>query len=364
MKIKSLTLQNFRNIACEKIEWEDGINVLTGKNAQGKTNILEAIHFCSFLKSFRAVREEQLIRFGEQSARILLEYEAGGERNTIEIKIQKDGPKELKRNGLTVFKNREIIGAFLSVLFTPDHLNLIKEGPQKRRSFLDMALCAVNVKYTDALLKYQKILLQKNALLKRASMLGADPALLDIYDRRLSEEGAYIGYCRAKYIEQLEPYAKQIFYEISGNSGALKLLYINQFVKTAESEEQLQEEMQKRFLRKRRTDIEAGFTSNGVQKDDLLLLNNGKSLKYFGSQGQIRSAVIALILAQGRVINDLAGVTPVVLLDDILSELDRTRRKYVLDDIKDAQCILTTCETQKVMHLKHKVMKVSGGKIL
>lgn len=362
MKILTLTLKNFRNVQFEKIYFNDGVNILSGKNAQGKTNILESIAFCSYLKSFRGCREEQLIRYGSDSACISLKYESGKSVCKIDIEIFKGGLKALKKNGLSVSKNRELIGEFLSIVFTPDHLNIIKEGPNKRRSFLDMALCSLDVKYTDALLRYQKILMQRNALLKKPELLlGGE--LLEVYDRRLAAEGAYISVARARYLESLEPFARDIFAHMSKNEGKLKLLYINQFSKTVESTEQMEKAIFSRLEAKRSTDISLQLTQSGVQKDDFLVLNSGKSLKYFGSQGQIRSAVLSLILAQSEVIYKKRGEYPVIILDDILSELDRTRRSFILDGIHNAQCILSTCETQKVKK-RGNILKVKDGRII
>lgn len=366
MKISTLTLKNFRNIQFEKIYFKDGVNVLSGKNAQGKTNILESIAFCSYLKSFRSCREEQLVKYGSDSACICLEYESGGVPCKIEIKIFRDRSKELKKNGLSVSKNRELIGEFLSIVFTPDHLNIIKEGPNKRRSFMDMALCSFDVKYTDSLLRYQKVLMQKNALLKKLNMLSdgfSGEELLDIYDRKLAQEGAYISVARARYLESLEPFARDIFGRMSKGEGKLKLLYINQFAKTVESIEQMEKAIFSRLVSKRSSDISFQLTQSGVQKDDFLVLNSGKSLKYFGSQGQIRSAVLSLILAQSEVIYKKCGEYPVVILDDILSELDRTRRAFILDGLHNAQCILSTCETQKVKN-RGNILKVKDGRIV
>ncbi len=360
MIIKSVILKNFRNIEFEKIEFDSGVNILVGKNGQGKTNILEAVSFCSVLKSFRAAKEEQLIRFGCDSARIQIEYLNQNNTESIEIIINKDGNKLLKHNGMTVLKNRELIGNFLSILFTPDHLNLIKEGPNKRRSFLDMALCSLDIKYTDALLRYQKILSQRNALLKKENVL---EDLLEIYDRKLAHEGAYIANARARYIEKLENFAKIIFGDISKSQNKLKLLYINQFSKTVENCEQIEKAMYERYAKTHQTDIMLKMTTSGIQKDDLLILQNGKSLKYFGSQGQIRSAVLSLILAQADVIHDKYGEYPVIILDDILSELDRARQKYIFLGTRASQVLVSTCETQKARG-KGKIIKVSGGKII
>lgn len=360
MILRRLTLKNFRNIAYDVIEFKDGVNLLVGKNGQGKTNILEAVSFCSYLKSFRAAKEEQLIRFGEQSAYIKLEYEDRGALQSIEVTINKDDKKELKQNGVTVSKNRDLIGAFLSVIFTPDHLNLIKEGPNKRRSFLDMAICALDIKYTDSLLKYQKILSQRNALLKKENV---NDALLEVYDDKLCEEGSYIALKRAEYIKRLESFAKDIFENISKSNLKLKLLYINQFAKEVESRQQIKEAMKSRLLKMRRADIAMQMTTSGIQKDDLLILQSGKSLKFFGSQGQIRSAVLSLILAEGSVINEKYGVYPVIILDDILSELDRTRQKYIFNETPAAQTLLSTCDTMKAKG-KGNVIKIKEGRVI
>lgn len=363
MRVLTLTLKNFRNIEFEKIDFRDGINVLVGKNAQGKTNILEAISFCSYLKSFRAVKDEQLIRFKQQSAKILLEFEKENQLNIIEIEIFKDCPKVLRLNGLPVFKNRELIGQFLSIIFTPDHLNLIKEGPNKRRSFLDMALCALDVKYTDALLRHQKILLQRNALLKKINTLKQPCELLDVYDAHLAKEGAYIAFCRARYLRGLEPFARETFKQISKTNGNLKLLYINQFAKEIESREMAERVILDRYRKKREIDIAMQMTTTGIQKDDFLILNSGKSFKFFGSQGQIRSAVLSLILAQSEVINQKYGIYPVVILDDILSELDRTRRAFIFKNAAASQSLISTCQPQSAKNNLN-IIKISGGRVI
>ena len=360
MTVKSVTLKNFRNIAYDKIYFEDGVNILVGKNGQGKTNILESISFCSFLKSFRAAKEEQLIKFGEQSAFILIEYSNNDNTESIEIIINKDGNKQLKHNGITVLKNRELVGSFLSILFTPDHLNLIKEGPNKRRNFIDMALCSLDIKYTDSLLRYQKLLSQRNALLKKDNV---SIPLLEVYDEKLADEGSYITVARSEYIKKLEGFAKVIFSDISNSENKLKLLYINQFVKDVESREQIKAAMINRFEKTRQTDINFKMTTSGCQKDDILVLQNGKSLKYFGSQGQIRSAVLSLILAQADVVHDRYGEYPVIMLDDILSELDRTRQKYIFSGARATQVIVSTCESAKARG-KGNIIKVSGGRIV
>ena len=358
MILKSITIKNFRNIENEYIEFTDGINILAGKNAQGKTNILEAVNYCSYLKSFRNAKEEQLIRFGQDSAFIKIEYEEQNILQSIEIRFFRDKPKELKKNGITVTKNRELIGSFLSTVFTPDYLNLIKEGPNKRRNFIDMLICALDIKYTDSLIRYQKILLQRNALLKKPNVI---PELLEVYDEKLAEEGAYIALKRYEYITKLDSFAKDIYSDILVSDKKLKLLYINQFAKEITDKEAAKELILARLRKTRNQDIAAGQTGSGIQKDDMLILYNGKSLKFFGSQGQIRAAVLSLIIAEGKVINDRYGVYPVVILDDILSELDRARQKYIFNNTGINQCIISTCEIMKVRG-KGNIIKIDKGR--
>ena len=362
MILKSVTLKNFRNIDSEKIDFTEGINILAGKNAQGKTNILEAINYCSYLKSFRNAREEQFIKFGCDSAFVKIEYEDVNGLQNIEIRFFKDKPKELKKNGITVQKNRELIGCFLSTVFTPDYLNLIKEGPNKRRSFIDMLICALDIKYTDSLLRYQKILSQRNALLKKADgNIAPYEMLLEVYDQKLCAEGAYIALKRAEYIKKLDFFAKDIYSDISESDKKLKLLYINQFAKEIEDIKTVKAQMLARLKKTRNTDAALKMTSSGIQKDDILILYNGKSLKFFGSQGQIRSAILALIIAEGCVINDRYGVFPVIILDDILSELDRTRQRYIFNNTGSRQCIISTCEIMKVRN-RGNIIRVKDGR--
>ncbi|MBQ8606112.1 MAG: DNA replication/repair protein RecF [Clostridia bacterium] len=364
MILRRVTLENFRNIEYQQIEFTDGINILVGKNAQGKTNILEAINFCSYLKSFRGSKEEQLIRFGADKAYIKIEYETDQGLENIEVTIFKDRPKELKRNGMTVQKNRELIGSFLSTVFTPDYLNLIKEGPNKRRSFLDMLICALDIKYTDSLLRYQKVLSQRNALLKKADgRRESFEPLLEVYDEKLAEEGAYIALARAKYIGKLDFYAKEIFEDISKSDKKIKILYINQFAKDITDFETVKKQILDRLYRSRNADFSLEMTTCGIQKDDMLILQGGKSLKFFGSQGQVRSAVLSLILAEGKIINEKYGVYPVIILDDILSELDRSRQKYIFCGEGVKQCLLSTCETMKARG-KGNILKVREGRIV
>ncbi|MBQ8600252.1 MAG: DNA replication/repair protein RecF [Clostridia bacterium] len=362
MIVKALRLENFRNFEDETFRFDGGINILAGNNAQGKTNCIEGIYFCSCLKSYRVIREEQLIRFGREHAAITLDFEVDGREEQLKILFAKGRPKEFRYNGLAVSRLRDLLGCFQSVIFTPDHLNLIKEGPHKRRAFLDMALCSLDLQYTDQLLNYQKILKNRNALLRQCKERPENAEMLFIWDGKLAEAGSYIAKARADYIALLSEFAKGFYSEISKKEEKLKLIYLNAFTKDTVSQEEYRELFLSRLQRMRETDIAMGQTMSGVHKDDILILLSGKSMKYFASQGQIRSAVLAMKLAEAECITQRSGTQPVLLLDDILSELDAKRQKFIFERMAGRQTILTTCELGKIRKKGDKVFFIKEGK--
>ena len=362
MKITCLKLQNFRNFEEETFSFADGINILAGNNAQGKTNCIEAIYFCSCLKSYRVLKEEQLIRFGQSEASITLNFQVDGREEQMKVLFANGKPKEYRYNGLAVSRLRDLLGCFHSVIFTPDHLNLIKEGPHKRRAFLDMALCSLDLKYTDRLLNYQKILKNRNALLRQCKENPQAAEMLFVWDEKLAEEGAYIAKARQQYIAALSEIAKGFYGEIAAKEEKLKLIYLNQFTKDAVSEEEYRRLILSRLQKMRETDIAMGQTVSGVHKDDILILLSGKSMKYFASQGQIRSAVLAMKLAEAECIFQKTGTQPVLLLDDILSELDAKRQKFIFRRMEGRQTVLTTCELGKIRKKGDKVFFIKEGK--
>jgi DNA replication and repair protein RecF len=362
MKIQTLRLENFRNFTDETFTFSDGINILAGHNAQGKTNCIEAVYFCTCLKSYRVIREEQLIRFGAEQATITLNFLVDGREEELKILFHRNKPKEYRYNGLAVPRLRDLLGCFQSVIFTPDHLNLVKEGPNKRRNFLDMALCSLDLHYTDQLLNYQKIIKNRNALLRQCQGNYAMEEMLDIWDEKLAQTGAYIAKARQEYVAELSEYAKQYYGEISQKSEKLKLIYLNQFTKDAVSQEEYARLFYERLQKMRQTDITMGQTMSGVHKDDILILLSGKSMKFFASQGQIRSAVLALKLAEAQCITRRQGSEPVLLLDDILSELDSGRQKFIFSRMEGRQTVLTTCELGKIRKKGDKIFYIKEGK--
>lgn len=363
MKILKLRLENFRNFEDTTLTFSDGINILAGNNAQGKTNCIEAIYFCTCLKSYRVKREEQLIRFGKESASITLDFSVGERQEQLQILFQKDKPKEYRHNGLVIPRLRDLLGCFQSVIFTPDHLNLIKEGPNKRRNFLDMALCSLDLQYTDQLLNYQKVIKNRNALLSQCKENPSLAEMLFIWDEKLAEAGSYIAKARQDYINELDGFAKEFYKNISKGAEKLKLIYLNQFTKDAVSREDFYRLILHRLQKSREQDLAMGQTVSGIHKDDILILLAGKSMKFFGSQGQIRSAVLSMKLAEAECIAERCGYYPILLLDDILSELDAGRQKFIFSRMEGHQTVLSTCELGKIRKKGDKVFFIKEGKV-
>ena len=364
MKISELELKNFRNIADQRFSFVPGPNILAGNNAQGKTNCMEAVYFCTCLKSYRVIREEQLIRNNEETASVTLDFETNGKKEQIQILFRRNQPKEYRYNGLVVTRLRDLLGCFQSVLFTPDHLNLIKEGPNRRRSFLDMALCTLDLQYTDQLLAYQKILKNRNVLLRRCANRPEEAETLDVWDEKLAESGSYIAAARQNYLLDCDGLVKEYYADISRSDEKMKLIYLNQFTKDPASREDFARMMLERLRRGRETDLEMGQTMTGVHKDDILALLSGRTMKFYASQGQIRSAVLSLKLAEAEMIRRKTGDDPVLLLDDILSELDSGRQKYVFQRMNGQQAIITTCELGKIRKKGDAVFFMKEGKVV
>lgn len=359
MKINKIELENYRNIRSLSMPFEDGVQLLIGKNAQGKTNILESIHLCSTMRSFRTNKESMLIRAGQKTATIRLFFEKDGRERKLEIIVSDTENKKVYLDDRKLEKMRDAIGIFQSVLFTPDHLMMVKGAPGERRESVDMAICAIDPTYTETLIKYGKALKNRNRILKSENkgLLQVLPA----WDETLCRLGSEIAFTRQKYIADLDKFSAEEYAAISGGAEKMKIVYLNQFSKQALSKDEYYQKMTAALSAHLEKDLEDGATGFGVHKDDLLLLIGGKSAKFFASQGQIRSTVLALKLAESRLIERQSGQKPVILLDDILSELDISRQDYILRHTFDNQCFVTTCEPDKLAQSNGKKYHIEKG---
>ena len=358
MHIKSLSTENFRNLYPQEIVFDSGVNIFTGMNAQGKTNIIEALWLYSSCKSFRTTNEKDFINHEKVFAETDILFEKGGRIQSGQMKYHTAKRRELYLNEIKV-KPSEMIGNFTSVLFFPEHLDLLKAGPEGRRKFVDLAICQVKPKYYAYLSEYNKTLFQRNNVLKSDDK--SELETIEIWDVKLSKLGAFIYLTRRNYIALLAGYAKTVIDEMSGGKEKLGLFYQSECdscEKLAEAEELLIGKM----LNSREKDIKCGFTNVGVHRDDLEITLNGLSAKFFGSQGQQRSCVMALKMAEADILNSVYNEFPVMLFDDVFSELDSSRKSFIVSRIKDKQVIITACEDPSGMG-DARIFSVSNGRV-
>lgn len=363
MRISTLEVTNFKNTNKEKISFTDGINIIYGDNAAGKTNLLEAIFLFAAGKSFRGCKDKDFIRFGQDTAYIKICFTDKNGQQNMGMRLFKNKKKQIFRSNLQISKLSEYLGLFRAVIFTPDHLSLIKGSPFERRRFIDMAICQSFPRYVASISEYNKITAQKNALLKNIKVSNE---LLDVYNERLSGLAAYISINRNKYIKKLQNEAMNILTEISDGNEKLAVEYNSQAGIELNSVEEIRNIYLNLFNAKKEQEKAKGISLYGPHKDDLLIYINQKNARLFASQGQQRSAVLALKLAEGELSKKLTGEYPVFLLDDILSELDIKRKKYVLGKIENKQVIITGCEKEfflESLEYKKNKIYVENGKI-
>lgn len=348
MRCKKITVTNFRNVESAEVCFERGVNVLLGKNAQGKTNLLEAIFYASVGRSFRGASGAQMIKFGSDTARISLDFESGVREHNIDIKIFKDKQRLATKNGLKIERLSELMGSFRAVLFCPEHLSLIKDGPSERRGYLDIAISRIYPTYIHSLQRYNHILKQRNALIKEAVRnREAFDTTIELWSRQLAHEAAIIADMRAKFTLRVEKYIAECFKEMTGETELPTVVYdgsssqkVDEYSDRAVTEEKYFELLTSNYDR----EIANGATLWGIHKDDIDIRLNGKSARIYASQGQQRSLALAMKLAEGEICREEFGDYPVFLFDDVLSELDDVRREYIMTKMRDKQVIITTCE--------------------
>ena len=341
MQITELKLYNYRNHANKSWAFKPGVNIICGKNAQGKTNMLEAIHFCAIAKSLRLSKETELIKFDEEQSKISLVAQKEIGTVSVEIVISRHLKKQIKINEIGVLKVSELLGVVPTVYFCPDELKLVKDAPEHRRKFLDIALSQISKTYFYALLKYDKILEHRNKLLKTASDLKQILPSLEIFTRQLAHEGAKIIKERLDFIERLKPAFKTAHAELTNNKEDADLEYVG-IVSTRVDD--IEKKLLEAFNKSLDKDFFQRHTTVGPHRDDLKITLNGLDLRLYGSQGQQRTATLALKLSEVEIFKDHFGEYPVLLLDDVLSELDATRKKNLLDYCTRFQTLITTTE--------------------
>ena len=359
MQIKNLSLQNFRNYENEKFTFSEGLNVLFGKNAQGKTNCAEAVFYLCTGTSLRIRHDKQLIRIGEPCAKISAEAENRYGSVTIEADIFED-KRELRVNGGKITKNADLMGHINSVFFSPGELRLIQDGPDERRRFMNMSISQTSPAYYTALLRYNKILDQRNVLLKNRDVeLILDT--LPVWDEQLCKYAAVIVRKRAEFLEKLAPYAKELHAFLT--DGAEELV-ISPEKKYEGEEGEIAEKLKKQLGRNYEKDLRLGFTTVGPHRDDIDFFISGKDAKAYASQGQTRTAALSVKLAEVEIFRALSGEYPVLILDHVMSELDLPRRKKLLKRITSVQTILTCTHAERVLYgAECRKIRIEDGKI-
>lgn len=363
MKVTRLTYERFRNLQDGCFEPCAGVNVITGENAQGKTNLLEAIWLFTGGRSFRQAKDKEMIAFSGEDSRIKLDFVAGQREQTAEITIKQR--RQAVLNGIPQTTAAKLSGVFCGVVFSPAHLSLIKGGPVERRHLMDAAYCQLRPTYVKALTDYARVLTQRNALCKAGYSGPGTDELLDLWDKQLAQTGCLLIHSRQLYLKRMTPIARQIYYGLSGGREDFDLQYLSTISipsgsTAAEIAAILYTELQSRH----KADLAAGFTTVGPHRDDLEVLINGLSARHFGSQGQQRSAVLAMKLAEATLLQEVLGERPIALLDDVMSELDTSRQDYILNHIQDWQVFITCCDSTSILKLVNgQEYKMKQGKL-
>ena len=365
MICKSVEFSNFRNIENERIEFEKGINVIHGENAQGKTNILEGIYIFARGKSFRAFKDRELIRFGCDYSTVKLTYEKKNFENELGVEIPKNSTKKFYKNKIKAEKTSDIIGEFRAVLFCPSHLGIIKDAPSVRRRFLDVAISQLRPIYIKMLAKYNSVMEQRNSILKlEIEKRKQYESMLEVYSDELSSLCADIAGMRIDYIKKLDYWMGVFFEEMMKGKETPKITYeTNARENDFESRESLKNKYFRLLCDNLEREYKNGATLYGIHKDDLKIELNGRDARFYSSQGQSRSLALAMKMAEGEISREYTGEYPVFLFDDVLSELDENRRAFILSKIENRQVIMTSCEPISFKELENtNFIEIKDGK--
>lgn len=332
MIVKQIELHNFRNYKKLNLPLSDQVNIFYGDNAQGKTNILESVYVCSTTKSHKGSKDKEMIKIGEEEGHIRMHLEKKGVPHRIDMHLKKNKTKGVAIDGIPIKKSTELFGLMNVVFFSPEDLSMIKNGPAERRRFMDLELCQLNKLYLYYLSNYNKILNQRNNLLKQISFNSSLHDTLDIWDQQLCEYGVRIIEIRNQFLLEMNELVGEIHSTLSGGRERLSIGY---------DKNVSAEDMAEKIKKTREQDIYRKVTGCGPHRDDISFFVGEENLKLFGSQGQQRTAALSLKLAEIELVRNKIGENPVLLLDDVLSELDRKRQHYLLNSMEGIQTMIT-----------------------
>lgn len=367
MKVNSLEIESFRNIENMSFKPCNTINIIYGENAQGKTNLLEAMWLFTGCRSFRGSKDRDFLKFDSGSengiyAKLFMSYSDEKKDHSAEMVFSEK--KKTVLDGVEQSSAASLFGEFYGIVFAPQHLSLIKGGPLERRRFLNQTLCQLKPKYERVLSDYVKILDQRNALLKD---LPRHSELLDtlfVWDEKLAEYSAVIMLQRLRYIEEMMPYLQNVYSGLSGGRETIRVFYESPVVSDGSKPEELKAAFKEVLKASLCEDIHTGVTSVGPHRDDMIITLDGMPVKSFGSQGQQRSCALALKLSEAAVIRKITGCEPVVFLDDVMSELDSNRQDFILNHIEGRQVFITCCDPSSILRSKKgEVFEIKGGRL-
>ena len=357
MKIKQLKLKNYRNYDLLDLEFDSSTNIFYGDNAQGKTNILESIYLCSTTKSHRGTKDKDLIKFGEEESHIEIDVEKSGVPFKIDIHLKKNSPKGIAINKVPIRKASELFGVINIVFFSPEDLNIIKNGPSERRKFIDLELAQLDKIYLNDLSNYNRIVNQRNKLLKDAYNKQELLETLEVWDMQLLHYGNKIIDRRNLFISQLNKIIGNVHERLTGGKETLHISY-----EPSNGDIDLEQAIR----RNRERDIRMKSTSVGPHRDDICFMVGELDIRKFGSQGQQRTAALSLKLSEIELVKNIIKDTPILLLDDVLSELDKHRQNYLLDSISDVQTLITCTGVDEFINnrfLINKMFYVEKGNV-
>lgn len=359
MIVESLKLQNYRNYEYLNMNFDEKINIIYGDNAQGKTNILESMYVCATSKSHRGSKDREIIRFDNDESHIKVNVKKNDMNYRIDMHLKKNKPKGIAVNGIPIKRAVELFGILNIVFFSPEDLNIIKNGPSERRRFIDMELSQLDKIYLDCLINYNKVVNQRNSLLKEYAFSGREDIIssLDIWDMQLVKYGNDVIKSREKFVKEINDLVKSIHTKLSGDREQLEIIY-EPCVKEQDFESEL--------VRVRDRDLKFKCTNIGPHKDDMCFLINGMDVRKYGSQGQQRTAALSLKLAEIELVKQIIHDTPVMFLDDVLSELDSRRQNFLLDSIGNIQTMITCTGLDEFINNRfsiNKIFKVVNGTV-
>ena len=357
MIVESLKLQNYRNYEYLNMNFDEKINIIYGDNAQGKTNILESMYVCATSKSHRGSKDREIIRFDNDESHIKVNVKKNDMNYRIDMHLKKNKPKGIAVNGIPIKRAVELFGILNIVFFSPEDLNIIKNGPGERRRFLDSELCQLNKIYLSDLFQYNHILNQRNKLLKDIAQKESLKSTLDIWDEQLVRYGASVIRSRREFVREMNEVIQRIHSSITGEKEQIELIY-----EPNVEEEQFLEIL----LKNREKDFKFKNTSSGPHRDDMCVKINHIDIRKYGSQGQQRTAALSLKLSEIHLVERKIKDVPILLLDDVLSELDSNRQNYLLNSIHDIQTIITCTGLDEFIRNRfeiNKIFKVIDGSI-